>query len=83
MARKNFFEQSAVERDYTKYKIGLGKPAENLTNPTNLTNPINKTLTRLNQLINSTFLSLKTIVDTLIDVGNAKQQNITSSNQIN
>ena len=33
---------------------------------------------RLIHLINSTFLCLKIIVDTLIDVGNAKHQNITS-----
>jgi len=33
---------------------------------------------RLTHLVNSTFLSLKVTVDTLIDVGNSKHQNITS-----
>ena len=33
---------------------------------------------KLTHLTNSTFLSLKIIVDTLIDVGNAKHKNITS-----
>jgi len=33
---------------------------------------------RLIHLVNSTFLSLKITVDTLIAVGNAKHQNITS-----
>ena len=44
----------------------------------NLTNPISKTFMRSIHLINSAFLSLKIIVDTLTDVGNAKHQNITS-----
>ena len=46
----------------------------------NLTNPINKMFMRLIYWKNSTFLSLKIIVDTLIDVRNetSKCQNITS-----
>ena len=36
---------------------------------------------RLIHLIKSTFPSLKIIVDTLIDIGSAKHQNITSYNQ--
>ena len=35
---------------------------------------------RSTHLINSDYLSLKIIVDTLTDVGNAKHQNITSYN---
>ena len=61
MAQKKILEQSAVERDWC---------AENLYFFSNLTNPINKTFVTLINLINSTFLSLKIIVDTLIDVGN-------------
>ena len=52
--------------------------AENHYCISNLTNPISKTFMGSIHLINSAFLSLKIIVDTLTDVGNAKHQNITS-----
>ena len=65
--QKKILEQSAVERDWY---------AENLYFFSNLTNPINKTFVTLIKLINSTFLSLKIIVDTLIDLGNCETSNI-------
>ena len=52
--------------------------AENHYCISNLTNPISKTFMGSIHLINSAFLSLKIIVDTLTDVGNAKHQNISS-----
>ena len=52
--------------------------AENHYCISNLTNPMSKTFMGSIHLINSAFLSLKIIVDTLTDVGNAKYQNITS-----
>ena len=72
-------EQSAVERDYNaKHKISLGIKPRTITCISNLTNPISKTFMRSTYLLNSAFLSLKIIVDTLTDVGDAKHQNITS-----
>ena len=53
----------------------IGKPKA-FTVFSNSTNPINKTFMTLINLINSTFLSLKIIVDTLIDVGNCETSNI-------
>ena len=52
--------------------------AENYCFLSNFTKPINETVMILIHLIISTFVSLKIIVDTLIDVENAKHQNITS-----
>ena len=40
--------------------------------------PTKQTFMRSTNLINSAFLSLKIIVDTLTDFGNAKHQNVTS-----
>ena len=68
MARENTRAvgiRARLSQSYTKLVLVSRKPSLF----SNLTNPINKTFMRLIHLINSTFLSLKIIVDTLIDVG--------------
>ena len=68
-----FYKMAQKKYSSSRQSSEIGK-AENLYFFSNLTNPINKTFVTLINLINSTFLSLKIIVDTLIDAGIAKHQ---------
>ena len=77
MARKNtraVGSRARLSQSYTKLVLVSRKPLLFLAN---LTNPINKTFMRLIHLIDSTFLSLKIIVDTdrCRDLRNIKHQN--------